>query len=159
MRGVRILQEYLGFTRTEIVVVVFLGATFAAGSAIRLFRSGADRSQTGEPVYITSDSLFLARSRLLAGQADSGRGHSRDSATLLQRIAVNGASAAELEQLPGIGPALARRIVAYRETCGDFRSLEDLGHVQGIGPKTLDRLRPLVSLSPQPREHPLSGAR
>jgi comEA protein len=159
MRGVRILQEYLGFTRTEIVVVLFLGATFAAGSAIRLFRSGGSQYQTGEPVYTTSDSLFLARSRLLSGQADSGRGRSQDSAAPLQRISVNGASAAELERLPGIGPALAQRIIAYRETYGSFRSFQDLGHVKGIGPRTLDRLRPLVSLSPQSREHPMPGAR
>jgi competence ComEA-like helix-hairpin-helix protein len=159
MRGVRILQEYLGFTRTEIIVVVFLGATFAAGSTIRLFRSGGNQSQTGEPVYATSDSLFLARSRLLYGLADRGQGHSRDSAAPLQKIPVNCASAAELEQLPGIGPALARRIIAYRETYGGFHSFQDLGHVKGIGPRTLDRLRPLVNLSPQPRERRLSGAR
>ena len=159
MRGVRILQEYLGFTRTEIVVVLFLGATFAAGSAIRLFRSGGNQMQPDEPAYTTSDSLFLARSRLLSGYADSGHGSSRDSAASLLRISVNSASAAELEQLPGIGPALARRIIAYRETYGLFRSFQDLGHVKGIGPRTLDRLRPLVSLSPQPRGHPRSGAR
>jgi len=104
-------------------------------------------------------SLFLARSRLLSGLADSGRRPSRDSDTLLQRIRVNNASAAELEQLPGIGPALARRIISYRETHGSFQSLQDLGHVRGIGSKTLDRLRPLVSLSPAPREHSLSGNR
>jgi len=159
MRGVRILQEYLGFTRTEIVVVLFLGATFIAGSAIRLFHPRGDQSQTVEPVYTTSDSLFLARSRLLSGQAESGRGHSRDSAAPLQRISVNSASAAELEQLPGVGPALARRIIAYRETYGGFRSLQDLGHIKGIGPGTLDRLRPLVSLSSHPHEHPPSGTR
>jgi comEA protein len=159
MRGVRILQEYFGFTRNEMTVVLFLGATFAAGSAIRLFRSGGDQSQTGGPVYAASDSLFFARSRLLSRQADTTRGPSRNNATPPQRIPVNNASAAELERLPGIGPALARRIIAYRETHGNFRALQDLGHVKGIGPKTLDRLRPLVSLSLQPREHPLSGTR
>ena len=157
MRGVQILQEYFGFTRSELAVVLFLGATFAAGSAIRFFRSGGDPSQAGEPVYTTSDSLFLARSRLLSGHAESGGGPSRNSASPLRRIPVNSASAAELEQLPGIGPALARRIIAHREAHGSFRKLQDLGHVRGIGPKTLDRLRPLVSLSPL--EHPLSGAR
>ena len=159
MHGVRILQEYFGFTRNEMAVVLFLGATLAAGSAIRLFRSGADQSQPGGPVYATSDSLFLARSRLLYGQGDTARGPSRNNAIPLQRIPLNNASAAELERLPGIGPALARRIIAYRETHGSFQALKDLGHVKGIGPKTLDRLRTLVSLSPRPREHPLTGAR
>jgi comEA protein len=159
MRGVRILKEYFSFTRNEMTVVLFLGASFAAGSAIRLFRSGGDQSQPGGPMYATSDSLFLARSRLLSGQADTARGASQNNAIPLQRIPLNNASAAELERLPGIGPALARRIIAYRETHGSFRAFQELGHVKGIGPKTLDRLRPLVSLSPRPREHPLSGTR
>jgi competence protein ComEA len=159
MHGARILQEYFGFTRNEMTVVLFLGATFAAGSAIRLFRSGEDQIQPGGTVYTTSDSLFLARSRVLSGPADTANGHSRDSAILLQRIPVNSASATELERLPGIGPALAQRIIAYRNTHGSFRALQDLGHVKGIGPKTLARLRPLVSLSGQPREYPTSGVR
>lgn len=58
---------------------------------------------------------------------------------------LNRASAAELEQLPGIGPALAARIVAHREAEGPFASPRDLLEVSGIGEKTLarfeDRLR------------------
>jgi competence protein ComEA len=56
----------------------------------------------------------------------------------------NTASAAELEALPGIGPVLARRIVEHRRAHGRFERLEDLLEVEGIGPKVLERLRPLV---------------
>ncbi len=58
----------------------------------------------------------------------------------------NTASAAELEALPGIGPVLARRIVEYRRAHGRFERLEDLLEVQGIGPRMLERLRPLLRL-------------
>lgn len=58
------------------------------------------------------------------------------------RIDLNRASAAELEALPRIGPALARRIVEYRERHGPFRTIEELDHVSGIGPRTLELLRP-----------------
>lgn len=58
----------------------------------------------------------------------------------------NRASAAELERLPGIGPALAERIVAWREANGPFRTLEDLVRVYGIGPATLARIRPYLKL-------------
>ncbi len=57
------------------------------------------------------------------------------------RIDVNRASAAELEDLPGIGPALAARIVEDRGREGPFRMPEDLLRVSGIGPSTLERLR------------------
>lgn len=60
------------------------------------------------------------------------------------RLNVNTASAAELELLPGIGPALAGRIVEDRQANGAFGSVDDLDRVKGIGPKTLDRIRDLV---------------
>ncbi len=59
---------------------------------------------------------------------------------------LNRATAAELEKLPGIGPALAARIVAWRETHGPFKSLEDLLAIPGIGPKTLEGLRDKVTV-------------
>ncbi|WP_373061077.1 ComEA family DNA-binding protein [Gemmatimonas sp.] len=62
-------------------------------------------------------------------------------------IDVNHASAAELERLPRIGPALAARIVAWREQHGPFESLESLRHVRGIGPATAQLLAPLVTFS------------
>lgn len=54
---------------------------------------------------------------------------------------LNRATAAELETLPGIGPALAARIVAYRQERGPFASVEDLLGVSGIGERTLERIR------------------
>jgi competence protein ComEA len=51
------------------------------------------------------------------------------------RIAINRASARDLEALPGIGPALAKRIVEERGKAGPFRSPSDLLRVKGIGPK------------------------
>ena len=61
-----------------------------------------------------------------------------------QSIPVNDATAAELERLPGVGPALAARIVAYREQHGRFRNLEDLDKVSGIGPALLEKISGLV---------------
>jgi competence protein ComEA len=59
-------------------------------------------------------------------------------------VDVNRASAAELETLPGIGPALARRIMESRAEDGPFRTADDLLRVRGIGPATLERIRGLV---------------
>ena len=56
-------------------------------------------------------------------------------------ININRASAADLEQLPGIGPSLAARIVQYRATHGPFGSVDELVEVPGIGPGRLADIR------------------
>lgn len=58
---------------------------------------------------------------------------------------LNRATAAELDELPGIGPATAQAIVAHRDANGPFASVEDLEAVRGIGPAKLDALRLLVT--------------
>ena len=68
------------------------------------------------------------------------------SASEPHRLNLNEAGAATLTSLPGIGPALADRIVAFREKNGFFQSVDDLVHVQGIGSNQVERLRPLVAL-------------
>ena len=61
-------------------------------------------------------------------------------ARLDRRINVNAASAADLQTVRGIGPALADRIVAYRAENGPFHTADDLQDVRGIGPKSVQRL-------------------
>lgn len=62
------------------------------------------------------------------------------------RVLLNTAGEAELISLPGIGPVLARRIIAHRQRDGPYQRLEDLLQVEGIGPKLLERIRPLVTV-------------
>ncbi len=57
------------------------------------------------------------------------------------RVNINTADAAALETLPGVGPALAARIIAWRDENGPFRSVDELTAVSGIGEKTLDGMR------------------
>src|SRR5690606_20402589 len=60
------------------------------------------------------------------------------------RVDINEAQWPELAQLPGIGETLAKRIVAHRTERGEFISHEQLRDVRGIGPLTLERLRPFL---------------
>ena len=59
-------------------------------------------------------------------------------------IDINRANNKELEKLPRIGPAMAIRIIEYRETNGFFKSLDELTNVKGIGKKTLNLIKPYL---------------
>ena len=72
-----------------------------------------------------------------------------DSLVARFQVDINTADWPELLQLPGVGPTLAHRIVASRQTAGPFANHDDLRRVRGIGPKTLEQIRPY--LRPMPR--------
>lgn len=63
-------------------------------------------------------------------------------------IDLNRATGDDFEGLPGVGPKLAGRILAYRQSIGAFHSLDELQAVKGIGSKTFERIRPLVTVAP-----------
>jgi competence protein ComEA len=61
-------------------------------------------------------------------------------------VNINTATAAELEMLPHIGPAMAQRIIDYREAHGPFARIEDLQEVEGIGEMRYKDLAPLITV-------------
>ena len=64
------------------------------------------------------------------------------------KININTASATELDGLPGIGPALAAKIVSYRTANGPFAGIEELSNVSGISPRMVDDMRGLITIGP-----------
>jgi competence protein ComEA len=73
---------------------------------------------------------------------------SASSASSDRPLDLNSASAEELQRLPGVGPVIAERIVAWRREHGRFDSPDDLARVPGIGPRSAERLRPMVRATP-----------
>ncbi|HYM89327.1 MAG TPA: ComEA family DNA-binding protein [Nitrospiraceae bacterium] len=61
---------------------------------------------------------------------------------------LNRATDQDFDALPGIGPRLAERIMEYRQSVGAFHSLDELRTVKGIGKKKFERIRPLVTVTP-----------
>jgi competence protein ComEA len=91
-----------------------------------------DGQETGKPTPSAAKSASRGKAELLTGPVD-----------------VNRASESELQRLPGIGPKMARRIIDERQK-KPFRSVDDLRRVSGIGAKTLERLRPFVTVGAEP---------
>lgn len=88
-----------------------------------------------------------AGSQAGAGAAPAGgRGAASGSPPI--SVDPNRADAQALQRVPGIGPVLARRIVAFRDSAGPFRSIDELDRVPGIGPASLERLRPHLIIKP-----------
>ena len=62
-------------------------------------------------------------------------------------VDINTADASALESVPGIGKSLSQRILAFREKNGPFQSVDDLLKVQGVGEKSIQKLRPFLTVS------------
>lgn len=85
----------------------------------------------------------------VAANVDAGQGQTAKPAPAAPApLDLNAASSADLQKLPGIGPALAGRIVEYRQKNGGFKKVEELMNVQGIGEQSFLKLKSLVVVSP-----------
>ncbi len=153
MHLLQTFQERYGFTRTELTALIVLSAVFLVGSAVKLWMpAGRDDVAKHAFSYAVLDSQFQALSRTpgettatVARRLTPGKSASIPAP---RSIDVNSASSAELQRLPGIGPAIALRIVAYREKHGRFPTVDNLTDVKGIGVRTLERIRPFVVAGP-----------
>ena len=103
----------------------------------------AARVSDGERVYVPKKGEAPPP---VAGTAPSPASGSASGkgATAGGPVDLNTATAEQLEELPGVGPATSRAILAYRSSHGRFRSVTELLEVPGIGPAKLEALRPLV---------------
>lgn len=63
-----------------------------------------------------------------------------------QKININTAQSAELQKLPRVGPAIAQRILDYRKENGNFKKIEDIMKVRGIGEKVFNQLKDLITV-------------
>lgn len=69
-------------------------------------------------------------------------------------INLNTANAEQLQEVPGIGPATAEKILKMRKSYGPFKSVDDLRAIRGIGPKRLEKMRKyLTVVAPAPPKH------
>ena len=113
--------------------VLFTGGWFLAGQ------------NTSEPYTVTVSAPQEPSAPDPALEEAPAEGERPDSLLPDEVIDLNAADTYDLDRLPGIGPAKAEAILAYREEHGPFQSVDDLLAVSGIGEVTLENLRPYVT--------------
>jgi len=94
-----------------------------------------------DEVFIFADDMGSAASGGVQDSTNAGVQNQSDGL-----ININTATSIQLQALPGIGPVLAQNIIDFRESHGNFSSVDELIHVSRIGPATLDRIRTLVTI-------------
>lgn len=137
--------------RVEEAIAAAGGMTENADSErVNLVRKVRDGMQIRVPVQKAARTSRTQRKNAGLGESASGKSSSAKAGSgrnnsMMQNVRINSASAGELQQLPGIGPALAQRIVETRKG-GRFTSADDLLRVPGIGKAKLAKLRDYVEV-------------
>lgn len=135
-------------TPSERRALLFLAAVALLGGMVRAARASREGAERPEGVQAA---LMAQRAASDSAAANTRARRPSAPATPAGPVDVDRATAAELDALPRVGPVLAGRIIADRDSAGPFGSLEELQRVRGIGPAMAARLAPHVTFSGTPR--------
>ncbi len=132
-----------GIPDAHALAVLLLAVALGVGTALPLLGRGG----SGLPQPRASDRTAQAGDQTIPSRARASP--TRSTSSSVGSLNLNTADAETLQALPGIGPALAERIVAYRQEHGPFLTAEDLLQVPGVGPKRWERIRHAIHVTPE----------
>lgn len=143
--------DQLKISRAErVAIIILLGISM--GLTV-VFNVGNPHSPYNHRDYKEVDRFFERRLDLLREKQEkiearyrgkTGSPSAKSSKSNTPEVDINKAGSDALQILPGIGPALAERIIAYREEQGSFSKVAELDKVKGIGKATLQKIRPMI---------------
>ncbi|HNS72888.1 MAG TPA: helix-hairpin-helix domain-containing protein [bacterium] len=144
----------LEFSLQEKRFILFLLTTFLIGCAVTYYRQihgDAELAAWREEQLLLSQQISsLTAAPEVEAEIPATAGTQQNLVSLKQRLVakldLNSATAEELATLDRIGPALAARIIRYREEHGPFRTIDQLQQVKGIGPKTFSRIKERIEV-------------
>lgn len=129
---------------SRVYEAIKIAGDVTAGADISSLDMAAPVVDGAKIVVPIAGAIASQRTRGKTGRASSGAAKLHAPAD--GRISLNQASAGDLERLPGVGPAMAERIVAMRSSIGKFRAVTDVGEVRGMGKKKMERILPFLTL-------------
>ena len=139
-------------TPAERKALLFFSAVLVLGTATRAYRALQDRTPVGVSARAALETqIKAADSARRAGRAGKRSKKAKAPAKPLGAVDLDVATAEEIEALRHIGPALAKRIVADRDSFGPFGSREGFLRVKGVGPSMVEKLDTSVTFSLLPR--------
>jgi competence ComEA-like helix-hairpin-helix protein len=144
--------EAVAWAQAHAAAVALLGVVLLLGTAVGRL-TGAGQPFPAGRVEAPQGATEISAAVASATEFQQPSGPAAAPAVLAadgSHLDINRADGSGLQELPGIGPVLAERIVAYREAHGPFQRLEDLRDVPGIGPKRFTHIRPLIRIGEGP---------
>ena len=137
----QLIEKAGGFTSKADQESLNLAESLSDGLHIHVGAKIPQSTQTqaripGVPVQAVQYVQTVPSSTLISRQQSTS-----NSASKAEKVDINHADIQELEKLKGVGPAIAKRIIDYRNAHGRFTKPEDLINVRGIGPKTLEKMK------------------
>ena len=149
-------------TPGERKALLFLGAIVVLGSSVRVARAVGDRSDVDPKARAAIErQIGAVDSVRKQGKKKKGKRKKEQPPQVIAPAIVDLdiATAEQIETLRGIGPSLAKRIVADRDSLGPFGSLAELQRVKGVGPRLAARIDSSVTFSLLPRPSTTESSR
>jgi comEA protein len=150
-------QTMMDLTPSEKRTIFIISGVLILAGLFYIYKSYSEKPDIID--YSESDSIFSRLTHTPILQPEKGNintfetnvtheitNETSKSAAKIEKgsIDINRANKNELEKLPRIGPAMANKIIEYRNTKGPFKSIDDLTNVKGIGKKTLILIKPYL---------------
>jgi len=134
--------HFFSFTPQEAKAIIFLIVILLIGSGVTLYKK---YHPDFAPELLLKENRHIEK-KVLEPPKRSVTSENLETNTSNKKINLNTATLKELDSLPGIGKELGKRILDYRESKGNFSSIEELKKIKGIGQKTFEKLKDLVTI-------------
>lgn len=136
------IYKYRFFIGGGLIVIILVGLGVIG---YEKYYGGVKNKENAELAELKAQNELLRQQ--LSGQAQQVAGATTTSSENIgNKININTADATELDKIPGIGPARAADIITYRESHGGFKSIEEIKNIKGIGDKTFESMKDLITV-------------